>query len=35
MSEKLKNALYKVGIPFETIEEFCDPKDKEKESKGV
>ena len=23
MSEKLKNSLFKVGIPFETIAEFC------------
>ena len=30
MSEKLKNSLYKVGIPFETIAEFCNPE----ESKG-
>lgn len=29
MSEKLKNSLYKVGIPFETIEEFCKPEDSE------
>lgn len=27
MSDKLKNALYKVGIPYEEIAEFCDPKE--------
>ena len=27
MSEKLKNSLYKVGIPYEQIAEFCDPND--------
>lgn len=28
MSEKLKNSLYKVGIPYEQIAEFCDPNEK-------
>ena len=28
MSDKLKNSLFKVGIPFEQIAEFCDPEDK-------
>lgn len=28
MSEKLKNSLYKVGIPFEQIAEFCEPENK-------
>ena len=27
MSEKLKNSLYKVGIPYEQIADFCDPND--------
>lgn len=30
MSEKLKNALYKVGIPYEEIAEFCERKDVKK-----
>lgn len=29
MSDKLKNSLFKVGIPFEQIAEFCDPKDQQ------
>lgn len=30
MSDKLKNSLYKVGIPYEVISEFCNPDDIQK-----
>lgn len=29
MSDKLKNALYKVGIPYSSIAEFCEPAEQE------
>lgn len=32
MSEKLKNSLYKVGISYEQIAEFCGPEDEKSDS---